>query len=194
MNQNGNGSFRQQLAFGKVAEGAIARWLMGRGHSILPVYEKEVGDGTYKGPQLYRMRESFAAPDLLVFSNASEILWVEAKRKSVFTWWRKGRVWETGIDLRHYRDYLAIRDRIGIRMLLMFLHECSEPSPIDRPFLPPGSTCPTGLFAGEIGELSANESHRDPRHGRSGMVYWAHETLVQLATLEQIECVATSRV
>ena len=60
--------FDQQLAFGKAAESSIARWLIGRGCSVLPVYEKIINDG--KGPQVFTPSGDVIAPDLFVYKIA----------------------------------------------------------------------------------------------------------------------------
>jgi len=176
-------NFQQSLARGKVGESAIARWFMARGHSVLPVYEIEKSHG--KGPQLFRLGESFVAPDMLVFTSKGQIF-VEAKHKTVFSWNRTRQIWVTGIDLRHYEDYLKVADSTSLPVWLMFLHTCSKPNPRDLEYGCP-SVCPTGLYGGDLDYLRQNENHRseplDPMrpgfkgHGTSGMVYWAEKSL-----------------
>jgi len=176
-------NFQQSLARGKVGESAIARWFMARGHSVLPVYEIELSHG--KGPQLFRLGESFVAPDMLVFTSNGQIF-VEAKHKSVFSWHRKTAQWTTGIDLRHYGEYQRVAELTGIPVWLMFLHICSTPNSNDLKYCCP-SVCPIGLFGNELSYLIHNENHRseplDPMrpgfkgHGTSGMVYWAEQSL-----------------
>ena len=171
--------FRATLAAGKVGEGRIARYLISRGWSVLPVYEKEIGEG--KGPRLYTPTRPFIATDLFVF-NDGDAYWIEAKTKSVFTWRRlpPGPQWETGIDLRHYHDYCEIDDRTPWPVWLMFLHECEEPDERDLEHGCPPS-CPTGLFGNTLHYLRGHESHRSDKHGRSGMVYWGVRNLRQIA-------------
>ena len=96
-------NFAECLEVGKAGESAIAGWFKRKGYCILPVYEKEINEG--KGPQLFTPLVSLIAPDLLIF-NATKIFWVEAKHKEAFTWHRICQRWVTGIDLRHYKDYL----------------------------------------------------------------------------------------
>jgi len=169
-------TFAQTLEYGVAAESSIAQWLIGRGWSVLPVYEKLLDD--HKGPQLYTSSGSLIAPDLFVF-NSHKVLWVEAKHKSAFTWHRITGRWTTGIDLRHYQDYCQIAERTPWPVWLLFLHE--EGQAKDSP---EGS--PTGLFGGSLAYLRQNENHRHDNWGKGGMVYWAHETLRLLATLEEI--------
>lgn len=157
-------TFSENLERGKVAESAIARWLMRRGHSVLPVYEKSGGE--YKGPQLFTHDSSFVAPDMVAFANG-QTLFIEAKHKSAFTFWRIGGVFETGINLCHYFDYIKIRDVTKIRVWLLFLHKgCTAKDS------PPS---PAGLFGNDISILERHESHRDTRWGSSGMVYWTRD-------------------
>jgi len=157
-------SFSENLDVGKVAEGAISMWLQSRGHCVLPIYE--VAKGNYKGPQLYTGGEGLIAPDMLAMKGG-KVLWIESKHKTGFTFWRIGQVFETGIDLRHYRDYIEIRRETMFPVWLLFLHKGGQVK--DSPESPPG------LYGNDIDVLRANESHRDDRHGRSGMVYWTRE-------------------
>jgi len=169
-------SFNESLRWGQLGESVIAQWFKAKGYAILPVYAKDGGD--YKGPQVFCAERSMAAPDLLCFK-PSHVLWVEAKRKSVFSWYRLKQQWETGIDLHHYEQYLELRKRAPWELWLMFLHEQAHTT--ERPY-----DCPTGLFGREISLLALCESHRSMKHGPHGMVYWAHEHLHKLATLDEM--------
>lgn len=163
---------------GKAGEGRISKWLNGRGYGVLPVYEIE---GTeFKGPTVYVLDARFVAPDLLAFrKNDGSVRWVEAKTKSVFTWHRLTRRWTTGIDLKHYKDYLCLAEVSPWPIWLFFLHTQSRAN--EYPY-----QCPVGLFGGELGYLSRNENHQHNNWGRSGMVYWAHEKLKLIASLEDL--------
>lgn len=185
-------SFARDLQTGRVAEGLIAAWLMNRGASVMPAYEIEKSAG--KGPQLYSDESELVAPDLIVFTHKG-IQWVEAKHKSVFTWHRKTEQWTTGIDLRHYCDYLRVAQKTRMPVFLMFFHRESTP---DQRDLMNGSPqeCPTGLFGGELFGLVARENHRSPHfdpgrtgmkgHGNSGMVYWSVNNLKQYAPRDEV--------
>jgi hypothetical protein len=154
-------NFADGYATGKAGESAIARWLIERGASILPVYEKLIDEG--KGPQVFQKGHSLIAPDFCVFGR-SGVIWIEAKHKAAFTWWRQGGVFETGIDRRHWRDYCTIRDSIGLPVWLLFLHRGGQAK--DSP------PSPSGLFGAEIMELRQRPSHRSDKWGLSGMIYW----------------------
>lgn len=169
--------FDRTLAFGKIGESLISRWLQGRGHLVFPAYEKEIGEG--KGPQLFSSAGDLVLPDLLTFK-AGAVRWFEAKHKTCFTWHRLSRRWTTGIDLRHYGEYQEVQHRTGTPVWLMFWHPKAEPSSGDMAHGCPAQ-CPTGLFGNDLSVLVNCESHRSDRHGRSGMVYWAHENLRLMA-------------
>lgn len=187
---NNAAHFGYCLRQGQIGESLIARWLMDRGNSISPVYEKQIDSG--KGPQFFCHNGSFAAPDLLVFPAVTRggvnLLWAEAKHKTVFSWYRNGRpgpYWCTGIDLHHYRDYLAVQKRSRVPVWLFFLHVSSMPSADDLARgCPP--TCPTGLFANSLDRLETCISHTSERHGRHGMVYWRESDLRRFASYEEI--------
>jgi hypothetical protein len=167
---------------GRVGEGRIANWLKRRGWAVLPVYEKEVDEG--KGPQLFMLDKSLIAPDMLAFKKTN-VRWIEAKHKTVFTWHRITQRWCTGIDLRHYRDYLQVAELSPWPVWLLFLHERSIPDARDLQYGCP-QECPTGLFGGELFYLQNNENHQHKNWGRSGMVYWAHDTLACLAPVDSV--------
>lgn len=176
-------AFKQRLAFGQIAEGWIATWLRRRCHyTVLPVYETEIDNG--KGPRLWTPNQSLVAPDMLIMRPDS-VKWVEAKRKSVFSWHRNTQRWVTGIDLRHYQDYIRISQTSPWPVWLLFLHtEERSNEGCER--------CPVGLFGGEISYLAKRENHQSDKWGKGGMVYWAHGTLKLLATLGEVRSAQAS--
>ena len=170
------GNFERQLQVGKIGESQIARWFQGRGYNILPEYEKEISEG--KGPTLWRADgENLICPDMLVFKQG-KVYWIEAKHKTAFSWHRITRKWVTGIDIRHYADYLKVAEE-GWPVWLLFLHKDGIAKDT-----PDGLSSPTGLFGEEIHKLQDIENHRSENWGKSGMVYWSHDKLKKLASLE----------
>lgn len=180
-------AFRQQLAVGQIGESQIAAWLRARGYSVLPVYETEINTG--KGPRLFTPHGESIAPDMLVM-RGTDIRWIEAKHKTVFSWWRIGACWETGIDIRHYEEYLSIDAQHPYPVWLLFLHTSSVPDARDMPYCPPA--CPIGLFGGRLSRLRTLVSHTSDRHGKSGMVYWKHTDLQLIAALDEVIAAANS--
>ncbi|MCB0105488.1 MAG: hypothetical protein KDE53_06255 [Caldilineaceae bacterium] len=168
--------FDRQLGFGRAGESAIAMWLRRRGYSVLPVYEKIIDEG--KGPQLFTPTQSLIAPDLLAFRGDDQ-LWIEAKHKTAFSWYRKEQKWVTGIDLHHYKQYLLVAESAPWPVWLLFLHRGGQAKDS-----PPDS--PAGLFGNKLSFLKDNESHRSDKYGRTGMVYWARQSLHKLAEINEI--------
>jgi hypothetical protein len=156
-------SFQESLDYGRAGESQIAQWLIKRGSSVLPVYEKIFDTG--KGPQLYTASGRLIAPDLVALKD-QRLTWIEAKHKTAFSWHRKTQRWVTGIDIRHYEDYIRVREVVGCMVWLLFLQEGGHAK--DSP-----DTSPSGLFGAEIIELMQNENHRHKNYGPTGMVYWA---------------------
>jgi hypothetical protein len=176
------GRFEQNLASGQLGESLISRWLQGRGHAVFPAYQIEHQTG--KGPQMFAASGDMVLPDLLAF-RSGKIRWFEAKHKTCFTWHRISGRWTTGIDLRHYHEYQEVAHRTSLSVWLLFFHPKSEPSKSDLAHgCPP--FCPTGLFGNDISVLTECESHRSDRHGRTGMVYWAHESLRLIAPAKDL--------
>ena len=162
--------FSHQLKFGQMAESSIAQWLRGRGWSVLPVYDIEIPTG--KGPRLFAPSGEYAAPDMLDYK-ATNVLWIEAKHKSAFSWHRNTGRWVTGIDLRHYDHYCAIEDQSPWPIWLLFLHRGGQAK--DSP------PSPSGLFGNRLRLLRCSENHRSDKWGKDGMVYWALPSLLYLA-------------
>lgn len=170
-------NFDSQMKFGQAGESAIAQWFRHRGHNVMPVYEKIIDTG--KGPQFFLPKgESLIAPDMLVFKS-DEIIWIEAKHKTAFSWYRKMNYWVTGIDLRHYNDYLRVAEVSKIDVWLLFLHKGGQAK--DSP-----KESPAGLFGNRLNHLRKHESHRSD-FGNSGMVYWAIHKLILIASMEEVE-------
>lgn len=172
-------TFEQKLAFGKIAESKIALWLRrARGWSILPVYEKEISEG--KGPQFYTPGDAIVAPDMLAMKGA-RVLWIEAKHKSVFSYHRITRQWCTGIDARHYGEYQRVLASQAWDVWVLFLHtrDRSDRRP-DEPW-----PCPVGLFGQSLAYL-VDHVHHTHANWANGMVYWAHEQLKPIATLDEV--------
>lgn len=169
--------FETALRFGQTGESEIAHWLRRKGFAVLPVYEKILDTG--KGPQLFLPNRNLIAPDMLVFRGDSS-LWIEAKHKTAFSWHRITRRWVTGIDLRHYSDYLLVDDNSPWPVWLLFLHQGGQAKDS-----PPNS--PSGLFGNKLSALRKKESHRCIDGYHPDMVYWSIDQLVHLAALTDIQ-------
>ena len=186
-----NQGFRDAFATGRLSESRIARWLIHEEHwNVLPAYDLELPTG--KGPRLFTPEGELVVPDLLAMKlhgNECLLAWYEAKHKTHFTWYRRARCWQTGIDLRHYLDYLKVQEQTQREVYLCFFHERSTPSASDRANGSP-SVCPTGLYRQSLHVLTAQEDHRGEyrRDGRRyPMVYWNERDLVRVATVEQVK-------
>ena len=120
---------------------------------------------------------------MLTYKGA-DVRWIEAKTKTSFTWHRLSRKWVTGIDLRHYCDYLRLAASSPWPIWILFLH--TEPRGAkDTPAEQVGKS-PTGLFGNQLSFLSEHENHRHSNWGNSGMVYWARDDLRLLARIDEV--------
>ena len=164
-------AFDQQLKTGRIGEGIIANWFIGRGYCVLPAYEIEIPTG--KGPRLFTSEGGIISPDMLVF-NQNKIFWIEAKTKSAFTFYRKTWTFQTGIDKRHWNEYLKIQDFINWPIWLLFFHKKGNLAKDT----PEGMVSPYGLFGNDINKLRHTIDHPSDNWGNSGMVYWNKDDLI----------------
>lgn len=189
-------NFNDAYAFGSVAEGQIAQWLVHAQHwQILPAYEIEIPSG--KGPRLLTNHHKLIVPDILAMKYQGRqflIKWYEAKHKTRFTWHRISQNWQTGIDLRHYLHYIQVQKETKRDVYVCFLHECATPSESDLKYSCP-SQCPVGLYGQTLDHLITHEHHRD-KYTTAGrdypMVYWNEHDLERLATLEEVRTLPAS--
>lgn len=179
--------FSTRLKEGMVGESLIAKWLMRRGFSVLPAYEKM--SGGFKGPRIYSARGDLIAPDMLIFrfDDEADVMWIEAKSKAAFTWYRIGETYQDGIDGRCWTDYQELQTRCPWPVWLLFLH---APGRVAKDN-PPGMTPPAGLFGGDIPRLAKCVDHISDRYGNGGMVYWTVSDLSRqngkpIATWEEV--------
>ena len=173
-------SFENTLSEGLAGESVITRWLNQQGCHVLPAYEVSQNRG--KGPRLFTASEQLIAPDLLCL-NDTKVFWVECKTKAAFVWHRLSETWRTGLDLRHWQDYLKVEDTTGIPVWLLFLH---KPGSLAKD-TPEGMQSPHGLYGESLAKLRDNVHHEHTNHGSSGMVYWELETLTKYANVMPVD-------
>lgn len=174
--------FEDALRQGAIGESIITKYLCNVwGFAVLPAYEKVIDDR--KGPRLFLRDKNLVVPDMLGFTNLGPAVWVEAKVKTLFSWYGKGRYFVTGINYHHYQDYQEVERQTGTPVLLAFLHYQAKTWARDVTKWGAPSTCPTGLFG--IWLDKTRESHRD-YSGNTLMIYWRYENLLRLATLEEM--------
>jgi len=180
-----NHNFDEMLPFGQMGESLIAKYLRKLGYIILPAYEKEIDNG--KGPRIflpygYPVKE-LITPDMLA-RREKRTLWVEAKHKSAATFYRKKQRWQTGIDKRHWFDYLQVEKVTGWPVQVVFLQRLS----IITNAPPNVEPCPTGLYTCRITCTISDEGYYIDRLSgrRYEMVYWAVKDLRKIASLEEV--------
>jgi hypothetical protein len=178
--------FAEALRVGQVGEGDILRYLNAVGYNVLPAYEPL--PGTYRGPQLFVPGgRQLILPDLLIWrvGEAGTFRWVEAKRKTAWTWHRATSEWVTGIDRRVWREYVQIEEASGIPVWVMFLQ---APGGVAKDTPEGVGEGPEGLFSQSLARLQERVHHEHDRGGPSGMLYWTPEAFRRLCSFE--DCIA----
>ena len=164
--------FEKQLAIGREVEMAVARWLMQRGHRVLPVYDYS-GLNSGKAPKLQAISsaDSLICPDLLIVKGGRTI-WCEVKFKTHADFTRRTRQHETGIDLRLWNHYQQVADTSGSPVWLIFCHQCEDE-----------------IRCGSLDVLRSPNEHRIYRGSKmshSGMVFFRYDTLHYLERLSSV--------
>lgn len=179
-------SFEQQLEMGKVGEGLLASWLRSKGCSLMPT--GEIRKKEFQGPRFLSAGAELVAPDAFAFNawfNPGGVVWLEMKHKSVCTWSRFARQWQTGIDFGHFEQYRAVAEKSATPVWLLFFHRESTPDERDLQQGSP-SRCPVGVFGGDLKQLAWNTDHGSIAWGRTGMVYWNISDLQRLASRAEV--------
>jgi hypothetical protein len=158
--------FIKALMIGKNGEEGVIRWLVSNGDCSFAVPIEGMGEINGCGPR-YFISNSLprVAPDIFACHKSFGHFWAEVKTKDVFTWYRKGSEWQTGIDISCLNNYKVAEKETGLKVYLFFLQWNSKPD-LNSP-----DNCPTGLYGGWISEMK--ESHR-----WSNMVYWSKDVLI----------------
>jgi hypothetical protein len=186
--------FQQSLKVGVAGESVVSAWLQEHGFYIQPAYEK-IGIGTFKGPRTFGPDKAYVSPDLFCLrkeDNQAHGMYIEVKAKNHFTYYGMKKRFETGIDVRLFRDYLELSDRVGLPVYLVFLHWTNEarPSDVSKWGAPP--VVQGGLFWGSVAELDAikREGSMNQRSKDTAMYYWGRDELVHAASVEDVRHIA----
>lgn len=162
---------------GKDGKSYPARRTFVSGISLLPVQTSSpaphvannAGDNEWYTPEPY-------------IKAAREVMWVEAKHKTAFTWHRITESWQTGINASHWADYQKVAEATPfIPLWLLFLQR-----PGVAKDTPEGMRCPHGLYGQNAEVLATCVDHFSDRWGTCGMVYWREESLRLLTSYEDV--------
>lgn len=165
-------SFAENLSKGFAGESLISKWLVQKNYFVLPAYEIIIDQG--KGPRLLSPNgRPLICPDLMAIRGGA-MLWIEAKTKTCWTLYRMNNTLQTGIDKRHWLDYVSVYEQMNVDVWLMFLHK------------PEANQNPSGLFGNTIEKLKVTWDHHSDRHGPSGMIYWQVDALKHIAQWSEI--------
>jgi len=168
--EGGAMSFEDRLEHARRVEQDVAAWLMRRNWLVLPVYDYS-GQQDDKAPKLQaaRRRDSLVAPDLLAARGGAH-LWFEVKWKAAATLHRKTDTLETGLNLRHWRDYVAIKRESGADVWIVFVHEAEAE-----------------IRAAEVSQLARSARIYDgAKMGRGGMVFFPYRQIKRLCSTRDV--------
>lgn len=108
--------FRDQLKIGHDAELALSRWMQMRRWTVFRAVDSDYA------PRL----DGLTLPDLLAFTEKG-LIWIEVKRYETAPTNNTRGCRVHGIVQRHYRDYLEVQNRTGIRVgLLIWQQDTGE--------------------------------------------------------------------
>lgn len=112
-------SFKRLLEFGQEGEHEIAKWLMDRGVTVMPLYQFDPSHAPY----LINRYKKTISPDLICFKD--DAFMVEVKTKN--QWVVYGDRVETGIDRNHYDHYKNVSQLTGKKVYVFFNHKTDDP-------------------------------------------------------------------
>ncbi len=181
-----SGTFEQQYAMGQMGESLFARLIRSRGGFVLPAYDIEVETG--KGPRLFGPDGSLVTPDMLVLSPKYRPVFAEAKTKTAFSEYHnpnrdgKRKIWQTGCDEYHFKQYVQVQKQTGIDVWLGFIQLGGQAKDS-----PPDS--PSGVFVQSLTKLEQRIDHRhlNPPPRFKPMLYWNIYDLIKTATIEELK-------
>lgn len=113
-------NFKKSLQFGEEGEHEVAKFLIDRGVTVLPLYQFN----SDQAPVLLSMNEQIISPDLICFKR--EAFMVEVKTKNQWVSY-KGRV-ETGLNKRHFDHYKKIQQMTKKNVYVFFNHKTEQPT------------------------------------------------------------------
>lgn len=163
--------FSEKLAFGEEGERLVASFLMGRGASVLPLYQYQ----STRAPLVFSRRSRIIAPDLYVWRVGKDYH-AECKRKT--RWVRFTGQLETGLNKRHFNSYLELIERTNREVVCFFLHEREEP---------------TGLYCGALRKLSASVrlwsgiNCKTKKRVSKGMALFPINKLMKICSLDELD-------
>ncbi len=170
--------FHRQLQFGNIAEIDIVRRLEADGHIVEPMY------GFNFGKEKAPMWGKYIAPDLKVFLHGKqEIIWVEVKRKSHATFYRRERRFVTGVNCHPFDNYEKVQEDSGLKVLFFFVHD--EPDDPDHTkylkeirYTGPGS--PAGIYSATLDTL--NQDKRKDGYKNNSLYYFPMSLMTSVLT------------
>jgi len=155
--------FKAAVEKARVYERGLADWLGRKGWHVLPVYDF-CGLAEDKAPKLQTDGSGLVLPDLLVCRDG-RACWLELKQKQRATLHRMSGVLETGISLRLWGQYRAVKAVSGLQVWLVFAHVEEDE-----------------VLAQEIDMLEPR-IYDGPRMGRGGMAFFDVSTLIHVCRL-----------
>lgn len=163
MHKPKNAKYYANLDYSERHEQAFERYLLASGYSVVPAYSL----GGKFAPMLnYPDGGTAPIPDLLTFMGPNRPAWFEVKVKSGAVMNRQHNVLVTGIDLRHWQAYQTVRERTGLPVNLIFMHEKENE-----------------VRWGEIGTIPVVDIYHDDKIEEGGMVFFRYEGITLLSQL-----------
>lgn len=162
--------FLTELARSRVYELAFSRWLQQeRKFYTLPVFDF-YGTGNGHAPSLEGKQRALTAPDILASNEDGIWSWFEIKLKDYAPIHRISQTRVTGMPLRHWQDYRAIRDITKSPVWIVFIHLKERE-----------------IVAEEIGRLSEHNIDHKATMDSGGTVFFQYNKLHRLMSLDKLE-------
>lgn len=161
-------SFEQQLKFGEEGEHEVARLLIEKGISVMPLYQFNPDHPPY----ILTKVNSYISPDLICFGRDS--IFIEVKSKNQWVYFNGRR--ETGFNKRHYDDYLNVKNATGKKLYIFFNHVNNNKN------IPYNESHPVGIYYVELENYTRFwDGSVNGKHVHKPTIFYNYDVLEKLS-------------
>lgn len=171
-------SFEKKLEWGEEGETQICKWLNTFDEfSVMRVWAKVQGN-LQTAPKIKIDGQYYSTPDIQVFQGKKRIF-VESKRMTGFTFFRKTQTWQIGIDKAKLMEYRFLQEQLDQQIDLYFIVEGKKVVGTDQ-------LHDSGIYRMNVSAEIDHEWNMWSDNRQTLMVYWNEDQLTKLAEYDEV--------